>query len=93
MATVTKKDLINQFAQAAEISQKQACAYVDAMIGLMIDNLAEGNVVDITGFGKFSVKERGEKMGMNPITREKIVIPPSKAVKFTMKKGLREAVN
>ncbi len=93
MNTVTKKELICQFSKVCDIPQKQATVSVDTLLGLIIDNLAQGNIVDITGFGKFTVKDRGEKVGMNPVTHEKIIIPPSKAVKFSMKKGLREAVN
>ena len=55
-------------------------------------NKKEDGVVDIYGFGKFSLSERAARMGLNPATGEKIEIPASKAVKFKASKSLKDAV-
>lgn len=93
MSTVTKKDLISQFSQEMDLPVKSSALLVNSLLGLIIKNLAEGNEVDLTGFGKFCVKSRAARNGISPLTREVIVIPPSMTVKFTVKKGLRDAVN
>lgn len=93
MSTVTKKDLISQYAKELSIPQKQAALYFGKAIELIIANLAKDNEVDLTGFGKFTVRSRAERTGINPSTKEPIVIPSSKTVKFSPKKGLKEAVN
>lgn len=93
MGTVTKKDLISQFAKKLSLPQKTANLYVSTVFSLMTDNLAQGEEVDLTGFGKFVVRWRDERTGMNPVTREPIHIPSSWTVKFSPKKGLKEAVN
>ena len=54
--------------------------------------LVNGNKVDISGFGKFEVKTRAERTGINPATKETIQIPASKAPGFKAAKALKEAV-
>lgn len=93
MSTITKKQFIAQYAKEAKLNQKAAKEYVDLFLELLIQDLVEGNDVDITGFGKFVVHDRPVRIGMNPVTKEKIEIPASRIVKFTSKKGLRDAVN
>ena len=55
--------------------------------------LVKGNSVDLSGFGKFSVKERKGHDGINPATLEKITVEDKKAVSFKAAKGLKEKVN
>ncbi|MGM9959966.1 MAG: HU family DNA-binding protein [Allobaculum sp.] len=93
MSSVTKKELISQFAKECDLPLKVSNTYVNTVLQLIIGNLVEGKEVDITGFGKFEVKQRGVRSGISPVTREKIEIPPCKAVKFTAKKGLKDALN
>lgn len=93
MSTVTKKDLISQFAKETSLPLKTSKEYVDQVLSLIVSNLAQGNEVDLTGFGKFTVKDRPVRQGMNPITKEKIEIPACRSVKFSSKKGLKEAIN
>ena len=48
--------------------------------------------VNFTGFGKFSVNERGPRQGVNPRTGERITIPGGKVPKFSAGAGLKAAV-
>lgn len=93
MSTITKKDIIALFSKENSLSLKTSAEYVNAFLNTVVEELAQGNEVDITGFGKFTVKDRPVRAGMNPITKEKIEIPASRTVKFSPKKGLKEAVN
>ena len=54
--------------------------------------LKDGNKVDITGFGKFEVKTRAAREGINPQTKEKIEIPASKIPGFKASKSLKDEV-
>ena len=54
--------------------------------------MADGNKVDISGFGKFEVKERKARMGVNPSNGEAIEIAASKSVGFKAAKALKESV-
>ena len=62
------------------------------MIDCITDAVAQGEKVQIVGFGTFEVRERGEKKCKNPRTGEECLIPASRVVKFTPGKALKEAV-
>lgn len=66
----------------------KAPAAVNAVLEVIAEALKKGENVAIPGFGTFSVKERAERKGINPLTKEPIVIPARKAVAFKAGKGL-----
>lgn len=55
--------------------------------------LAGGDKVQLVGFGTFEVKERGERKGINPRTKEEITIAASKLPSFKAGKALKDAVS
>ncbi len=93
MKRVTKKEIVACVSKEISLSKKVANQYFSAFLQEITNQLAQGNSIDITGFGKFVVKERCERKGINPATKESIIIPASKTVKFTPKQGLKSAVN
>lgn len=93
MSIVTKKDLIASLAKDLSLPQKTVNQYFSAFLEEITHQLVQGNDVDLANFGKFVVKERCERQGINPTTKERITIPASKTVKFTAKRALKLAVN
>ena len=75
------------------ISKKDMDKIVSCVFEKMIETLSVGDTLEIAGFGKFIVNERKERMGINPVTMERIRIPASKYVKFTSSKSLKDLVN
>lgn len=55
---------------------------VDAVLNAIVAAVKAGETVAVPGFGTFSVVERAERKGINPATKQAIVIPAKKAVKF-----------
>ncbi len=62
------------------------------MLGAITDTLARGGDVNFTGFGKFSVAERGPRQGVNPRTGERITIAGGRVPKFSAGAGLKQRV-
>lgn len=91
---MNKKDLIeNIVLKSPTLTKKSVDEIVNTIFDDMADALSKGETVDIFGFGKFEVTERGERDGINPATKEKIRIKASKNVKFRPSKSLKEKVN
>lgn len=88
-----KIDLVNAVAKEANLSKKDANAAVDAMLASIKTSLKNGDVVTLTGFGKFEVRDRAPRKGRNPQTGEEIDIPATKVPAFKAGKLLREAVS
>ncbi len=88
---MTKADLAAKVAGTG-MTQKQAAAAVDTIIGAISDALSNGEKVRLVGFGTFSVKERKARIGRNPRTGEALNIPAKKVPVFSAGKALKDAV-
>ena len=75
MATMLKKDLVDGVAKAAGLTKKQAAEAIDGVFESITKSLKGGDAVLLTGFGKFDVRHRDSRPGINPKTLEKIQLP------------------
>jgi DNA-binding protein HU-beta len=89
---VTKQEFVDEVSREAGLSKGDATKAVDAFLEVVEGALKRGSEVNFTGFGKFSVSDRGARQGVNPQTKEKIQIPASKVPKFSAGTGLKKAV-
>ena len=89
---MTKSEFVDQVADRAGLSRRDAQEAVDAFLDTVEDALRRGSDVSFSGFGKFSVSHRSAREGRNPATGEKIHISASKVPKFTAGAGLKKAV-
>ena len=78
MTTLNKKLLVDAIAEELDITKKDATTAVETVFNVITKTLSEGGKVDISGFGKFEVSERGERKGINPSTKESIIIAATK---------------
>lgn len=89
---MNKTDLINSVAAKTGMSKKVSESAINAVVSSIEESLQSGEKVVLVGFGTFEVRERAERKGRNPQTREEIVIPASKAPVFKAGKGLKDKV-
>jgi DNA-binding protein HU-beta len=89
---VTKSEFVDQVADRASLSKKDAGNAVDAVLDTIEEALKRGSEVTFSGFGKFSISHRSAREGRNPATGETIQIAASKVPKFTAGAGLKKAV-
>ncbi|GFH63284.1 MAG: DNA-binding protein HU-beta [Candidatus Desulfovibrio kirbyi] len=90
---MTKAELVAKIhAKAALPTKAKAEDALDAVLSSLREALAVGDSVTFTGFGSFKVVTRAARKGRNPRTGKEIQIPAGKIVKFTVGKGLKDAV-
>jgi DNA-binding protein HU-beta len=92
MAAVSMSELVKKVADSTGMTQSQAKQAVSAVFDTMGAHLAQGDRIQLSGFGTFEVRERKERMGTNPRTRERVTIPASKAVGFRAASSLKDKV-
>jgi len=90
---VTKSEFIDQVAEKAGLSKKDAGDAVDAVLSTIESTLKSGGDVVFSGFGKFSVSARAAREGRNPATGATIQIAASNVPKFSAGAALKKAVN
>ncbi len=90
--TVNRKALVEKLSEKTDITKKEGTEIVDVIVNEMIEALKAGNKVDISGFGKFEVKEKAAHQANNPATGEKVMVEAKKVVKFKPAKVLKETI-
>lgn len=89
----TKTEFARNYALANEISISQAEGEVNRFITAVTKDLGLGFEIVLTGFGKFSVAERAEREGINPITKQPMKIKASKLAHFKSGEELKAVLN
>jgi DNA-binding protein HU-beta len=89
---MNKTDLISVVAEKTDFSKKDSEKAVSAVFDAIEEALANNDKVALVGFGTFEVKNRAERTGRNPQTKEAIVIPASKVPSFKAGKALKDSV-
>ncbi|WP_278184421.1 HU family DNA-binding protein [Clostridium cellulovorans] len=90
---VNKTELISSIAEKSGLTKKDAEAALKGFMESIQEALEKKEKVQLVGFGTFEVKERAERTGRNPRTKEEIKIPASSVPSFKAGKELKDRVN
>lgn len=85
-------ELIDAVAEANELSKAKAKEVVNSVFASIIEAAKKGDDVVITGFGRFTLKERAEREGRNPATGAPLTIAASKSIAFKLAKAVGTAL-
>ena len=89
---MTQTQLVRQLAEATEVPNKTARAFVEELARLAIAEVKKNGVFVIPGLGRLVRQERKARMGRNPATGESIKIAAKKVVKFRVAKAAKDAI-
>ena len=90
---MTKAELVEDVARAAELTKKDAERLVEIVFESIIETLNHGEKIELRGFGSFRVRERGARRGRNPKTGDPVSIPAKRVPYFKPGKELKELIN
>ncbi|MHC1685527.1 MAG: HU family DNA-binding protein [Clostridiaceae bacterium] len=90
---MNKSELITNIAEKSGLTKKDAEAALKALIESVVEALENKDKIQLVGFGTFETKERAERVGRNPRTKEEIVIPASVVPVFKAGKEFKDRVN
>jgi integration host factor subunit alpha len=90
---LTKDKLITRLQMQMQISKQDARQAVERTLEIMKDTLAQGEELLVSGFGKFSVRQKRERRGRNPQTKESLMLRPRKVLVFKASGVLRSRIN
>ena len=91
--TTTKSSIIDRINKEANLQRSQATRAVDVLFEIFKKSLENGEDVLISGFGKFTVKQKQDRKGRNPHTGDGMIIGPRRVVTFRCSPVLRERIN
>ncbi len=90
---MNKIELVDKIAALSGLSKSDSKKALDATLESIKEALVAGDMIQLIGFGTFSVSERPAREGINPATKEKISIAAKKVAKFKAGAELADAVN
>eukprot|EP00243_Klebsormidium_subtile_P006164 TRINITY_DN2569_c0_g1_i1.p1 TRINITY_DN2569_c0_g1~~TRINITY_DN2569_c0_g1_i1.p1 ORF type:complete len:169 (-),score=20.99 TRINITY_DN2569_c0_g1_i1:244-750(-) len=90
---MNKKELIDKVAGITKFNKYDTKTVVDTVFDAIIDTVAEGDKVQIPGFGVFEPRIRKERQGRNPRTGEALTIPEARLPHFTVGAYFKNQVN
>jgi integration host factor subunit alpha len=91
--TLTKAQIAEQVWNKTDIPKGRSSELVDSVFETIKRTLESGDDVLISGFGKFSVREKSERRGRNPQTGEPITLAARKVVAFYCSGVLKDRIN
>jgi DNA-binding protein HU-beta len=89
---VNRSQLLNNFAEANELTRKQADEYVTSLLEIITASVASGDDVAISGFAKFKRIDRPARMARNPATGEQVRVKAKRVARITPLKNFKDAV-
>ncbi|ANY73596.1 MULTISPECIES: HU family DNA-binding protein [Paenibacillus] len=89
---MNKTDLINNISNKSGLTKKDVENVLNGFLGEITDALANGDKVQLIGFGTFETRKRAGRTGRNPQTGNTIEIPESNVPAFKAGNKLKEAV-
>lgn len=91
--TLTKNHLVQSLNKSTGISKAQSKRMVENVFEILKENLANGEDVLISGFGKFSVQTKNGRRGRNPATGEDLMLDSRRVVRFKSSGVLKDKIN
>lgn len=89
---MTKTQLVDAVQSRTGLTRKESAEAVDAVLETVQEVLGRGGEVALTGFGRFSVSERGARTGKHPRTGEPMEVGAMRVPKFSPASVLKQAV-
>jgi len=92
MSVLNKSAVIDELAEKTGVSKAAAARSIEAIQEIIVNSVAEGNSVKLTGFASFEPSVRAAREMKNPKTGEPIDVPETKVVKIRALQAFRNKV-
>ena len=87
---MNNKDFISELSRRLGYTIKDTSELMSSLLSDMTQELQEGNVVTIQGFGTFEVKKKAERITVNPTTKQRMLVPPKLVLAYRPSGQLKE---
>lgn len=91
--TLTKAQIVEMIAERNEYPLNKSTEIVEILLEIIKRTLESGEDVLVSGFGKFCVKNKGQRRGRNPATGSDLMLSARKVVTFKCSGKLRDQIN
>ena len=91
--SLTKPQIVDTISEANGFTKQRSSEILESLLEIIKGTLSSGEDVLVSGFGKFCIKEKDDRLGRNPSTGEKMMIGSRRVVTFKCSGRLRRDLN
>ena len=88
--TMNNKEFTSELAERLGYTIKDTSELMNSLLSSMTQELEEGNVIAIQGFGSFEVKKKAERISINPASKQRMLVPPKLVLSYRPSNTLKE---
>ena len=87
---MNNKEFTSELAERLGYTIKDTSELMNSLLSSMTQELEEGNVIAIQGFGSFEVKKKAERISINPASKQRMLVPPKLVLSYRPSKTLKD---
>ena len=87
---MNNKEFTSELAERLGYTIKDTSELMGSLLSSMTQELEEGNVIAIQGFGSFEVKKKAERISINPASKQRMLIPPKLVLSYRPSNTLKD---
>lgn len=89
---MNNKEFISELSKKLGYTLKDTTQLLNSTVGVMTKQLQEGNVIAVQGFGTFEVKKKMERISVNPVTQQRMLVPPKLVLTYRPSNALKDKI-
>ena len=90
---MNNKELVNELSSRLGYTNKDAATLVSSIVAIMTEEFSSGKGVSFEGFGQFEVKKKMERITNNPLTQQRLLVPPKLVLTYKPSPILKDKLN
>ena len=87
---MNNKEFTSELAERLGYTIKDTSELMNSLLSSMTQELEEGNVIAIQGFGSFEVKKKAERISINPASKQRMLVPPKLVLSYRPRNTLKD---
>ena len=87
---MNNKEFTSELAERLGYTIKDTAELIGSLLSDMVQELEEGNVIAVQGFGSFEVKKKAERISINPESKQRMLVPPKLVLSYKPSNTLKD---
>ena len=87
---MNNKEFTSELAERLGYTIKDTSELINSLLASMTQELEEGNMIAVQGFGSFEVKKKAERISMNPASKQRMLVPPKLVLSYRPSNTLKD---
>ena len=87
---MNNKEFTSELAERLGYTMKDTSELMGSLLSSMTQELEEGNVIAVQGFGSFEVKKKAERISINPASKQRMLVPPKLVLSYRPSNTLKD---